>query len=86
MKKFDKADDEMATEYDFSKGIRGKYTGRFPSGGKVVVVAPDVADRFPNSTAVNRALRRLIKLLKRAPARAKTGGKRKRRGARTSAH
>jgi len=62
-------DDEMASEYDFSKGIRGKYAKQFPAGSKVVVVAPDIAEQFPNSTAVNRALRRLIKLLQRTPTR-----------------
>jgi len=61
-------DNEMAPEYDFSKGIRGKYAKQFPAGGKVVVVAPDVAKQFPNSRAVNRALRRLVKLLKQSTA------------------
>jgi hypothetical protein len=76
-------DDEMASEYDFSKGVRGKYAKQFPAGGKVVVVAPDVAKQFPNSQAVNRALRRLVKLLKHST----TGhgrAKQKSREARTS--
>ena len=30
---------DMASEYDFSKGIRGKYAKRFPPGSKVVMKA-----------------------------------------------
>ena len=52
----------MRDEYDFSKGIRGKYTDRLTSGGeKIVVLAPDVAKVFPTSEAVNEALRGLAK-------------------------
>jgi hypothetical protein len=53
-------DPDMADEYDFSNGVRGKYADRFPIGSKVVVIAPDVARVFPDSKAVNRALRRLV--------------------------
>ena len=55
-----KAGDDMRPEYDFSGGIRGKYAKRFAQGSTVVVLEPDVAERFPNSEAVNRALRKLI--------------------------
>jgi len=55
----------MAAEYDFSKGVRGRYAARFPAGTKVVVISPDVAQVFPDSASVNEALRRLM----RAPAR-----------------
>jgi len=37
------ADLEMASEYDFSQGDRGKYAQRFPKGSKIVGIAPDVA-------------------------------------------
>ncbi len=50
---------EMLEEYDFSKGVRGKYAKRFHQGTNIVVLDPDVAERFPNSAAVNRALRSL---------------------------
>jgi hypothetical protein len=36
-------DSEMASEYDFSRGVRGKYAKRFPKEGKIDVIAPDVA-------------------------------------------
>jgi hypothetical protein len=51
---------EMLDEYDFSKGIRGKYAKRFAEGTNVVVLAPDVAEFFPDSASVNAALRALV--------------------------
>ena len=61
MSKTDKAtpEDEMRPEYDFSGGIRGKYADRHAEGTNVVVLDPDVAERFKTSEAVNRALREL---------------------------
>ena len=56
------ADPDMKAEYDFSKGIRGKYAERYAEGTNVVVLAPDVAAIFPTSEAVNTALRALIAL------------------------
>ena len=56
------ADPDMKAEYDFSKGIRGKYAQRYAEGTNVVVLAPDVAAAFPTSEAVNTALRALITL------------------------
>jgi hypothetical protein len=53
--------DEMREEYDFSQGVRGKYAHRFAEGSNVVVLEPDVAARFPDSKAVNEALRELVK-------------------------
>jgi len=47
----------MRPEYDFSKGVRGKYAKRYAEGTNVVVLDPDVAAAFPTAEAVNRALR-----------------------------
>jgi hypothetical protein len=47
----------MRSEYDFSKAVRGKYAGRFARGSNVVVLAPDVAEVFKTTKAVNDALR-----------------------------
>ena len=58
--------DDLRPEYDFSGGIRGKYAARFARGTNIVVLAPDVADVFKTSKAVNAALR---SQLKRKPAR-----------------
>lgn len=55
----------MRSEYDFSKGVRGKYAQRFQEGTNVVVLAPEVAEMFPDSAAVNDALRALIAIAKR---------------------
>jgi hypothetical protein len=52
-------------EYDFSKGIRGKYAVRYAEGTNIVVLDPDVAEMFPDSSSVNSALRELIKIARR---------------------
>ena len=54
-------DDEMLDEYDFSKGVRGKYVERLKEGSNVVVLDPDVASEFDSPQAVNRALRVYLK-------------------------
>jgi hypothetical protein len=51
---------EMLAEYDFSGGVRGTYAARYAAGTNVVVLAPDVAEAFPDSNSVNEALRALI--------------------------
>jgi hypothetical protein len=60
-----KPDREMLDEYDFSKGIRGKYAKRFAQGSNVVVLSPDLAKIFPNSKSVNDALRALVDLARK---------------------
>lgn len=52
---------EMRAEYDFSGGVRGKYYKRYIESSNVVVLEPDVHKRFKNSSAVNKALRSLIR-------------------------
>ena len=52
---------EMLEEYDFSTGIRGKYAARYAAGTNLILLAPDVAEAFPDSDAVNDALRELLK-------------------------
>ena len=53
-------DVEMLNEYDFSEGIVGKYAKQYADGTNIVVLDPDVAKVFPDSAAVNQALRSLI--------------------------
>lgn len=55
--------DRMRTEYDFSKGVRGKHAARYASGTNVVVLAPDVASRFQTADDVNETLRAVAKLI-----------------------
>ena len=52
----------MRDHYDFSGGVRGKYAARHEQGTNVVVLAPDVAEMFPDSIAVNEALRTLVRM------------------------
>jgi hypothetical protein len=54
--------DDMRAEYDFSKGVRGKYASRYSEGSNVVVLDPDVAAAFPDAKAVNDALRKVAGL------------------------
>jgi hypothetical protein len=56
-------DPDMLDEYDFSKGVRGKYVKRLAAGSNIVVLSPDVAAVFPDSDSVNEALRALAKIV-----------------------
>ena len=52
---------EMRAEYDFSGAIRGKYYERYLESTNVVVLDPDVHEKFKNASEVNEALRTLIR-------------------------
>jgi hypothetical protein len=59
--------DELRPEYnfDYSKAVRGKYYRRIlEEGANVVMLEPDVAKAFVDSSAVNDALRSLLNLTK----------------------
>ncbi|OQW96546.1 MAG: hypothetical protein BWK74_08310 [Desulfobacteraceae bacterium A6] len=58
-------DPDMLEEYDFSKGIRGKYAKKYAEGTNVIVIEPDVAKYFPDHDSVNQALRSLAEIIKR---------------------
>ncbi len=58
-------DPDMLEEYDFSKGIRGKYAKRYADGTNVAIIDPDVAEFFPDNVSVNEALRSLITIIKK---------------------
>jgi len=60
-----KRDPGLLDEYDFSKGVRGKYAKRYAEGTNVVVLAPDVAAVFPDAESVNDALRALVQIVRR---------------------
>lgn len=58
--------EEMLPEYDFGGGVRGKYAERYAKGSNVVVLSPDVAEAFPDSRAVNDALRALVAIARQS--------------------
>ena len=58
-------DPDMLEQYDFSKGVRGKYAQRYAEGTNVVVLEPDVAEFFPDPQSVNDSLRSLIAIIRR---------------------
>ena len=59
-------EDELRVEYDLSEllkgGVRGKYVDRYNAGTNVVLLAPDVAQAFPTESAVNEALRLVMRM------------------------
>ena len=58
----------MRAQYDFSNGVRGKYAAGYNRGTDVVLLDPELAAAFPDSKAVNDALRSLLAIAKRAGA------------------
>lgn len=57
--------DELRPEYDFSGGERGKHHLAYGAGTNVVFLDADVAEAFPDSSSVNRALRLLLDVAKK---------------------
>ena len=61
--------DDLRPEYSedlIRSGIRGKYAKRYRSQSNVIVVDDDLTDVFPNSKAVNDALRDYLELRNKA--------------------
>ena len=58
-------DPDMLRQYDFSGGVRGKYSKRYEEGTNVVVIDPDVVEYFPDHESVNEALRNIAAIIKR---------------------
>ncbi|MBO1224289.1 MAG: hypothetical protein JYX80_07650 [Candidatus Scalindua sediminis] len=54
----------MRQEYDFSKGVRGKYVKRHKEGTNIVLLDPDVAKVFKTSFSANKVLRVLADVIK----------------------
>jgi hypothetical protein len=53
-------DDDLRPEYDLSKlkgGVRGKYYHQATAGTNLALIERELADVFPDSESVNRALR-----------------------------
>ena len=54
--------DTMRPEYDFSNAVRGVTAARYAQGTNLVLLDPDVAQLFPDTRAVNEALRTFARL------------------------
>jgi len=52
------ADPLRPCKLDLSKAVRGKYYDRMRDGTNIVLLAPDLMEAFPDSDAVNDALRK----------------------------
>jgi hypothetical protein len=61
----DAMDDDIPPEIDFTGGVRGKHAVMYAEGTNIVRLEPDVALLFPNSEAVNAALRLLADLARK---------------------
>ena len=58
-----KPDNDLKPEYDvksLGNGIRGKYYKQYQKGTNVVVIDSDLSKEFPNTKAVNDALRNVL--------------------------
>jgi len=47
---------------DWSKAVRGRYAEQMKEGSNIVLLEPDVYERFPTSEKVNQALRALLEI------------------------
>ena len=55
--------DTMRDEYPedlIKSGERGKYAARYRAGTNIVLIDPDLHEKFPDSEAVNNALREYL--------------------------
>ena len=60
-------DDDLLPEYDFSSmsgAVRGKYYERYRAGVNLALLEPEVAEAFPTDSAVNKALRTVMRASK----------------------
>ena len=68
-------DNSLREEYDLARlkgGVRGKYYRQAIAGTNLVLIEPDLANLFPDSDSVNRALRILADAAGKATSRAKS--------------
>ena len=54
----------MRKTYDFSDGVRGRYAAKFGEGTNLILLEPEIQEYFPDSKAVNDALRLLVRAIK----------------------
>jgi len=74
--------DDLRPEYDLASlkgGVRGKYYKQAVAGTNLVLLEPDVARAFPDSSSVNRALRLLQEVATKTSRAARTSPNARRR-------
>ena len=65
------ANDDLRSEYPpelIRSGVRGKYAKRYREKTNIVVIEPELSEIFPNTKAVNDALRQILASRKQAGA------------------
>jgi hypothetical protein len=80
-------EDDLRPEYDFdfSQGERGRYYKRLlQEGSNIVVLELDIAEAFPDSAAVNKALRFLLEFVRLSEGLARRSTERSKRGRRVT--
>ena len=73
-----KMDDDLRPEYDLSQlggGVRGKYYREASGGTNLVLIEPKLANVFPDTESVNRALKLLVDTAEAAATPARRGRK-----------
>jgi hypothetical protein len=76
----DRERDELRREYDLFKlrgRVRGKHYKAAKKGTNLVLLEPDVANAFPDASAVNEALRVLAEVARRQPGRPRRSRKKR---------
>ena len=63
-------DRDMLEDYDFSKGVRGKYAKRFGQRSRAIVLDSDVAEVSIDAKSANEALRALANIIRQQSKRA----------------
>ena len=66
---------DLPREVDFRGAERGRYAGRYAEGTNIVLLAPDVAEAFPDSESVNTVLRVVLRASSRAAKQQKVKGR-----------
>jgi hypothetical protein len=69
----EEVEEDDIPEIDFSGGVRGKYFQRYQEGTNVVLLEPDVAEVFRDSSVVNQALREYLSEHGQPPSPSKAG-------------
>jgi hypothetical protein len=74
--------DDLRPEYDLPQlkgSVRGKYYKQVTAGTNLVLLEPDVAQAFPDSSSVNRALRLLQEVATKSSGRSRKATRYRRR-------